>query len=134
MRSSTCTSTGRNRSATMSNADRPGEHALRRLAVLGTGLMGTSIAMAAARAGAAVAGWDVDPAAAAGDLARFVPSHPMGGSERSGPEHAAPSVVDGIVWVLAPTEGTDPAAVEAVGGGVGGGRAPPRRGPPPPPP
>jgi prephenate dehydrogenase len=173
----------------MSNADRPGEHALRRVAVLGTGLMGTSIAMAAARAGDEVAGWDVDPAtaaraaaaagfverptleaavadaelvvvstpipaiaevaaaalaaatdavvidvgsikgsvlrevaaaAAAGDLPRFVPSHPMGGSERSGPEHAAPSVVDGIVWVLAPAEGTDPAAVAAVERWIGG--------------
>ena len=28
------------------------------------------------------------------------PGHPMGGSERSGPEHASASVVDGIVWVL----------------------------------
>ena len=27
----------------------------------------------------------------------------MGGSERSGPEHASASVVDGIVWVLTPT-------------------------------
>lgn len=167
----------------MSNADRAEDRTLRRVAVLGTGLMGTSIAMAAARAGATVTGWDVDPAtsaraaaaagfagrptleaavadaelvvictpiptiasvaaaalaaapdaividvgsikgsvlrevaaaAAADDLPRFVPSHPMGGSERSGPEHAAPSVVDGIVWVLAPAEVTDPAAVQAV--------------------
>ena len=167
----------------MSNADGSGDRVLRRVAVLGTGLMGTSIAMAAARAGAAVSGWDVDPAtsaraaaaagfeerptldaavsdaelvvvctpiptiaavaaavlavapnaividvgsikgsvlrelaavAAAQDLPRFVPSHPMGGSERSGPEHAAASVVDGIVWVLAPAAVTDPAAVEAV--------------------
>ena len=34
--------------------------------------------------------------------ARFVGGHPMGGSERSGPEHASASVVDGIVWVLTP--------------------------------
>jgi prephenate dehydrogenase len=47
-------------------------------------------------------------------LARFVPGHPMGGSERSGPEHASASVVDGIVWVLAPIPETDPAATEAV--------------------
>jgi prephenate dehydrogenase len=48
-----------------------------------------------------------------GDLAsRFVPGHPMGGSERSGPEHAAASIVDGIVWVLTPTGSTDPAAVD----------------------
>ena len=38
---------------------------------------------------------------------RFVGGHPMGGSERSGPEHASASVVDGIVWVLTPTEGSE---------------------------
>jgi prephenate dehydrogenase len=38
----------------------------------------------------------------------------MGGSERSGPEHASPSVLDGIVWVLSPDDGTDPAAVDAL--------------------
>jgi prephenate dehydrogenase len=161
------------------------ESPFRRIAVVGTGLIGTSIAMAAARAGATVTGWDLDPdvlsAAAArsglepgesleaavatahlivvaapiraaaptvvaslraapdaivtdaasvkapvidsvrvevGDdvalLERFVPGHPMGGSERSGPEHASPSVVDGIVWVLAPTEDTKPAHAQAV--------------------
>ena len=47
-------------------------------------------------------------------MARFVPGHPMGGSERSGPEHASASVVDGIVWVLAPVPETDPAATDAV--------------------
>jgi prephenate dehydrogenase len=31
----------------------------------------------------------------------------MGGSERSGPEHASASVVDGIVWVVAADEVTD---------------------------
>jgi prephenate dehydrogenase len=151
--------------------------------VIGTGLIGTSIALAARRAGAEVVGWDVDaevlhkaasggaltaavsPEAAAADaelvvvatpirsvptavaaalvaapgaivtdaasvktrviedvraaapadaLARFVPSHPMGGSERSGPEHASASVVDGIVWVLAPTRETDPKATDAL--------------------
>ena len=154
-----------------------------RVAVLGTGLMGTSVAMAAARAGAAVSGWDADPATtarAAGlggftpassldeavrgadlavvctpiptiapvvaaalaattaaivtdvgsimapvsrdvaaevtaeDLPRYVPGHPMGGSERSGPEHASPSVLDGIVWVLSATEASDVAAVDAL--------------------
>ena len=156
---------------------------IERVAVVGTGLMGTSVALAAARAGATVTGWDVDPpttarAAAVGgfmgaatleeavmgaelvvvctpipmiadsvaaalsattdaivtevgsimdsvarevaeradgdDLRRFVPGHPMGGSERSGPEHASPSVLDGIVWVLSETASTDPAAVEVV--------------------
>jgi prephenate dehydrogenase len=38
----------------------------------------------------------------------------MGGSERSGPEHANASVVDGIVWVLAPTPETDASSVAAV--------------------
>ena len=151
-----------------------------RVAVLGTGLIGTSIAMAAVRAGDEATGWDLDPSqavaaashggftaattweeavrdadivivstpigtlaevsgralaaapravvtdagsvkgpvvdavtAAAGEAARrFVGGHPMGGSERSGPEHASASVVDDIVWVLTPTPETDPAAVD----------------------
>ena len=140
-----------------------------RVGVVGTGMIGTSIAMAAARAGAAVRGFDIDgdalaraagrtelapvetvrdcvagstlvfvctpvpsvagcvrealrlaPEAVVSDVAsvksrlrseiagstspeelrRYVGGHPMGGSERSGPEHASPSVLDGIVWVL----------------------------------
>lgn len=151
-----------------------------RIAVLGTGLIGTSIAMAAARAGCTVAGWDRDPSilaraagrqpmrtaatieaavadadivivcapipaipelaaralegapdavvtdagsvkgqvvreisarAGEGSASRFVGGHPMGGSERSGPDHAAASIVDGIVWVLTPGEATRPQAV-----------------------
>ncbi|MEP6972919.1 MAG: prephenate dehydrogenase [Actinomycetota bacterium] len=151
-----------------------------RIAVIGTGLMGTSIAMAASRVGCTVTGWDADPRAAAGasertsvrpassveeavtgaeivvvcapipaipeivsevlaaepnavvtdagsikehvvravhalagtaGVERFVGGHPMGGSERSGPEHASASVVDGIVWVLTPDDGADPEAV-----------------------
>jgi prephenate dehydrogenase len=165
-----------------------------RIAVLGLGLIGTSVAMAAGRAGIEVTGWDPDAraaevaarraglaprqdlAAAVADaqlvvvcapiaglgaavaealeaapdavvtdtgsvkeavvadvrartapaaLPRFVPGHPMGGSERSGPDHASPSVVDGIVWVVAPAPETDPAAtlrvtafVEAIGARV----------------
>ncbi len=153
------------------------------IAVLGTGLIGTSIAMAAARAGIEVTGWDRDPGtlarasaiggfrpaedlrnavagarvavvctpigavagtvaealaaspsvivtdagsiktpilraveAVAGpdELARFVPGHPMGGSERSGPDHASAHVIDGIVWVLTPGDGTAPGSVDAV--------------------
>jgi prephenate dehydrogenase len=38
----------------------------------------------------------------------------MGGSERSGPEHASPSVLDGIVWVVSATEVSDPGAVQAL--------------------
>jgi prephenate dehydrogenase len=152
-----------------------------RVAVLGTGLIGTSIAMAAIRAGDAVRGFDVDgdvltraaersglspagsleecvrgatlvfvctpipslaelavralaaaPGAVVSDvgsvkgvvtaevtrradpasLPRFVGGHPMGGSERSGPDRASASVLDGVVWVLSATEGTDPAAIE----------------------
>ena len=153
---------------------------IRRVAVLGTGLMGTSVAAAAARTGGSTVGWDLDPATAAraaslagfepagsaheavrdadlvvvctpiptigehaaaalaandravvtdvgsimgsvsrdvaaraspGHLARFVAGHPMGGSERSGPEHASASVLDGIVWVLSPLPSSDRAAV-----------------------
>jgi prephenate dehydrogenase len=152
-----------------------------RVAIVGTGLIGTSIAMAAARAGCTVRGWDIDPGVAARaaarsaltacatseeavtdadvvivctpiravassvasalraspgavvadaasikahvvaeicavadplDLRRYVPSHPLGGSERSGPEHASASVVDGIVWAVTPTDVVDPEAVE----------------------
>ena len=151
-----------------------------RVAVIGTGLIGTSIAMAAARAACDVRGWDAAPevaaraaarsalaaaptleeavaeadlvvvctpiAALAGsvasalraapnavvadagsvksrvvsavaeladrdDLPRFVGSHPMGGTERSGPEHASASVVDGIAWAVTPTEVTSREAV-----------------------
>jgi prephenate dehydrogenase len=160
-----------------------------RVAVIGTGLMGTSVAMAAARAGASVTGWDDDPsttarAAAIGgfapsasleeavalanlvvvctpiqaiaasvaatlaatteaivtevgsimepvalqvidradraELPRYVPGHPMGGSERSGPEHASPSVLDGIVWVVSATDASDPRAVEELEGWIAG--------------
>jgi prephenate dehydrogenase len=148
-----------------------------RVAAVGTGLIGTSIAMAAVRAGCRVTGWDADagtlaeaasksglspassledavrdadvvvvaapidaiPALVAAsleagpgavvtdagsikaqvlsevartvppaDLARYVPGHPMGGSERSGPAHASASIVDGIVWVLTPSGTADP--------------------------
>jgi prephenate dehydrogenase len=148
---------------------------IERVGIVGTGLIGTSIAMAAARAACTVRGWDADPEVAARaaarsalvaaptledavreadlvivctpiealagavvaalraapdalvidagsiktqvvdrvaaaaeprDMGRFVGSHPMGGTERSGPDHAAPSVVDGIVWALTPTVST----------------------------
>src|SRR5918996_1200325 len=161
----------------------PAPGPIERVAVVGTGLMGTSVAMAAARAGAAVSGWDADPAttaraaavggfasavsleeavegadlvvvctpiptiapvvaaalaattgaivtdigsimdsvsqgvgeeAAPEHLRRYVAGHPMGGSERSGPEHASPSVLDGIVWVVSALEASDPAGVEVL--------------------
>lgn len=152
-----------------------------RIAVVGTGLIGTSIAMAAVRAGEPVRGFDAAPevvaaaaersgltpaasleecvrgativfvctpvqslaelvvevlAAASGaivtdvgsvkshlmvevevkadpnHLGRFVGGHPMGGSERSGPDHASASVLDGVAWVLAPARATEEASVE----------------------
>ena len=166
----------------------PGVRPIRRVTVLGTGLMGTSVAMAAARAGGEVSGWDLDAGVAAraaarsglttapsleeavdgadlvvvctpipaiapvvaaalaaapgaivtdvgsittpiaravadaapADGSRFVPGHPMGGSERSGPEHASPSVLDGIVWVLSPGDDADPEAVDLLEAWVGG--------------
>jgi prephenate dehydrogenase len=49
----------------------------------------------------------VERAVGASDLPRYVPGHPMGGSERSGPDHASASVVDGIVWVVTPTHASD---------------------------
>src|SRR2546426_12657169 len=48
------------------SADRP----IDRVAIVGTGLIGTSIAMAAARAGCTVRGWDIDPDVAARAAAR----------------------------------------------------------------
>ena len=147
-----------------------------RVGVIGSGLIGTSIALAAARVGCHVTTWDLDidraalaagrggfasaptmgeavhdadivvvatpiPAiaatvaqvlgsvkmplvaavgvlAASADLARYVPGHPMGGSERSGPDHASASVVDGIVWVVTPTALSDPGAVDGLEGWV----------------
>lgn len=163
-----------------------------RVAVVGTGLMGTSIAMAGRRGGDEVRGFDTDPEvlARAADrsglrpepslpaclegaslvflctpiptiarlaaealqvspravvtdvgsvksqvlvevegaverdaLPRFVGGHPLGGSERSGPETASAALLDGIVWVLTPSPATDDGAavrVEAWVAGVGG--------------
>lgn len=167
----------------------PDEGVAQRVTVIGTGLMGTSVALAATRTGTPVRGWDADPDVSAraaagsglevapsleaavqgadlvlvctpiptiaplvaaalaaapdaivtdvgsvsGPVARdvagrvgpdrsrmFVPGHPMGGSERSGPEHASPSVVDGIVWVLSPDGTTDPRAVDVLEGWIEG--------------
>jgi len=155
-----------------------------RVAVLGTGLIGTSVAMAALRAGDEVVGFDpspvvleraaarasglrtadgieecvdassvafvcapveavartsvealeADPETVVSDVAsvksqivleveassspvlrsRFVGGHPMGGSERSGPEAASPALLDDAVWVLTPCDATGPEAVERV--------------------
>ena len=147
-----------------------------RVAVIGCGLIGTSIAMAAVRSGDAVIGIETDArnAATAADRAgiavgsdlgslsdasivvvatpiasvpervmdalsmapdatvtdvasvkatvladvrrraangrgmpRFVPGHPMGGSERSGPASASPTIIEGATWVLSPHDALD---------------------------
>jgi len=57
---------------------------------------------------------EVSARARGDDASRFVGGHPLGGSERSGPDHAAASIVDGIVWVLTPAEETKPGAVDTL--------------------
>ncbi|TMR10880.1 prephenate dehydrogenase [Nonomuraea turkmeniaca] len=48
------------------------------------------------------------------DLRVFVPGHPMGGRERSGPLAARPGLFLGRPWVLCPTQECDPAVVAGV--------------------
>ncbi len=45
---------------------------------------------------------------------RFVPGHPMAGSEQEGPAGADPDLFVGATWVLTPTEQTSEAAFSAV--------------------
>ncbi|UAL31385.1 prephenate dehydrogenase [Nocardioides rotundus] len=52
----------------------------------------------------------VDPA----QLSRYVGSHPMAGSERSGPLAASDALFDGRPWAVTPHEGADPDAVTVV--------------------
>lgn len=47
-------------------------------------------------------------------LARYVGSHPMAGSERSGPFAASEALFDGRPWALTPHETADPHSVEVV--------------------
>jgi prephenate dehydrogenase len=49
-----------------------------------------------------------------GDLARYVGSHPMAGRERSGAGAARGDLFEGRAWVIVPTEGSRPEAVEQV--------------------
>jgi prephenate dehydrogenase len=49
---------------------------------------------------------------------RYVPGHPMAGSERHGPEHASPALFRGAVWPLCPVVQTDLEALSLVGGWV----------------
>jgi prephenate dehydrogenase len=51
---------------------------------------------------------------AAGDLTRYVGSHPMAGSERSGPLAAAADLFDGRTWAITPHETAAPQAIAAV--------------------
>jgi prephenate dehydrogenase len=48
------------------------------------------------------------------DLARYVGSHPMAGSERSGPLAASAALFDGRPWAVTPHADADPAAVGLV--------------------
>ena len=58
-------------------------------------------------------GWVVDTGSVKGEIAaaiddaRFVPSHPMAGSEQTGLDGARPDLFRGAVWVLSPTDPTD---------------------------
>jgi prephenate dehydrogenase len=48
------------------------------------------------------------------DLSRYVGSHPMAGSERSGPWAATADLFDGRAWAVTPHEGSDRSAVQAI--------------------
>jgi prephenate dehydrogenase len=54
------------------------------------------------------------PIVSAVDDARFVGGHPMAGSEQEGVEGSDEAMFDGAVWVLTPTEHTDPEAYALV--------------------
>jgi prephenate dehydrogenase len=55
---------------------------------------------------------EVERGSTAARWSRFLGGHPMGGSERSGPDAASASILDSAVWVLTPGPGSDPAAVD----------------------
>jgi prephenate dehydrogenase len=52
----------------------------------------------------------------ADDLSRYVGSHPMAGSERSGPLAASAKLFDGRPWAITPHPGSTPEAVAVVQG------------------
>ena len=54
------------------------------------------------------------PIAAAVDNSRFVPGHPMAGSEQDGLDGASADMFSGATWVLCPTAATDDAAFARV--------------------
>ena len=55
----------------------------------------------------------------AGTLSRYVGSHPMAGSERSGPLAASAALFDGRPWAVTPHDRADPGAVALVAALVG---------------
>lgn len=55
-----------------------------------------------------------DAAELTGDLSRYVGSHPMAGSERSGPLAGRADLFDGATWAITPHENSDPEAVELI--------------------
>jgi prephenate dehydrogenase len=55
-----------------------------------------------------------DAGALTGDLSRYVGSHPMAGSERSGPLAGRADLFDGATWAITPHETSDPEAVELI--------------------
>jgi prephenate dehydrogenase len=55
-----------------------------------------------------------DAAELTGDLSRYVGSHPMAGSERSGPLAGRADLFDGATWAITPHKDSDPEAVELI--------------------
>jgi prephenate dehydrogenase len=55
-----------------------------------------------------------DAAELTGDLSRYVGSHPMAGSERSGPLAGRADLFDGATWAITPHKESDPEAVELI--------------------
>jgi prephenate dehydrogenase len=78
------------------------------------------VAAAVKEALAATSGWVTDVASVkegiAGEIAdpRFVPGHPMAGSEQHGLDGADGDMFEGAIWVLTPTAATSDAAFSAV--------------------
>jgi prephenate dehydrogenase len=102
--------------------DEPGELGECDLAFVATPVNAVAeLVSAALDAGAAVVtdvGSVKGPIAAEVDDARFVPGHPMAGSEQDGLAGAFADMFSGAMWVLCPTDRTDDAAFAEVRGVV----------------
>lgn len=70
---------------------------------------------------------EVERTIGAAEASRFVGGHPMGGSERSGPETASAAILDGVVWVLTPGPSSTPAAIDRLEAWIRGVGAEPVR-------